>query len=353
MPKINGLYTGLQYAIYNIDVTGSGVADADAFLQNAIDNNAADSIVSIVMVPQAVADYIQHEDTPFSIEQGISRPLSFVLPSGSAYSPRNKKLLSYPYKFISVDTMIDAKDYRYEYFTVQNSKVWFKLYCALAPNPEIVVVPERYASNTNHIAENVSESVSLSGYPQCAFTIDSYRAWLAQSSLPDISAIAAGGVTALGGGGAAIAAAASGAAASTVALPVIAGAAGAIGLIGAISSIINKATKGAKSRGTQGSSTMTAMRQMHPHFRLMSITTYQAQILDDYFDRYGYFCGRIKVPNRAARPHWTYIKTQAVNLHGNIPTADLTKIKSIYNRGVTFWRNGWEVGLYNLDNRPV
>ena len=349
MPKINGLYTGLKYTTFNIDVGTTGLAEADAFFQDAIDRNAADSIVSIVMVPQAVADYLQHADDPYSVIQWVTRPQTFA----GNYTPRNKKLLSYPYKFISVDTMIDAKEYRYEYFTAQDNSVRFKLYCALAPNPEIVVVPMNYASDNYHMIENVCESVSLTGYPQCAFTIDSYRAWLAQSSLPDISAIAAGGVTALGGGGAAIAAAAAGAGASSVALPVIAGAAGAIGLIGAVSNIINKATKGAKARGTQGSSTLTAMRQMHPHFRRMTITTYQAKILDDYFDRYGYICGKLKIPNRTSRPHWNYVKTQAVNVKGPIPTADLTKIKAIYNKGVTFWRNGWEVGLYNLDNRPV
>lgn len=351
MPKVNGLYTGLKYGVYNIDV-GSGVSDADDFLQDAIDNNAADSIVSIVMVPQAVANTAQTAGSPFNIQQGITRPTAFQ--DTNAYSPRNKKLLSYPYKFISVDTMTDAKDYRYEYFKVTNSKVWFRVYCALAPNPEIVVVPEYYGkptAQTQHF--NVCESVSMTGYPQCAFTIDSYRAWLAQSALPDVSAIAATGLTTLGAGGAAAAGIAAGAAASTVALPVVAAAAAGVGLVGAISSTINKATKGAKSRGTQGSSTLTAMRQMHPHFRLMSITTYQARILDDYFDRYGYVCGRIAVPNRAARPHWTYIKTQSVNIYGAIPTADLTKIKAIYNRACTFWIHGWEVGLYNIDNRPV
>ena len=77
-----------------------------------------------------------------------------------------------------------------------------------------------------------------------------------------------------------------------------------------------------------------------------------AQIIDEYFNMYGYATHRVKVPNRVIRPHWNYVKTINVSLTGSVPADDMALLRSIYDKGVTFWRNGNEVGQYNLDNRP-
>lgn len=349
MPKVNGLYSGLSYSVFNFDTE---VSSADALIQDFIDNNAADSIVGITMMPSALAEVTGQEEEPTSINYEVSRPTGFIYhDTGITYTPKNKKLLSYPFKFLSVDTISDCKEYRYEWSGIAN-KIKFKIIGAISPNPEVIIAPYKYNGIHGDNSINAVESVTLSGFPQCAFTIDSYRAWLAQSAIPDVAGIAAGGLTAVGGGAAGVAAAAAGAAASSVALPVIAGVAGLVGLVGGISSLINKATKGSRTRGSQGTSTLTAINKYMPHFRHMSIRPQQAKIIDDYFDRYGYYCGRIKVPNRNVRQNWTYTKTQSVEITGAIPSSDLDKIKSIYNRGITFWRTGYHVGNYNLSNQP-
>ena len=77
-----------------------------------------------------------------------------------------------------------------------------------------------------------------------------------------------------------------------------------------------------------------------------------AQIIDNYFNVYGYATHRVKIPNRAIRPHWNYVKTQNVSLTGSVPADDMARLRQIYDNGVTFWRNGNEVGDYSLDNRP-
>ena len=347
MPKINGLYTGLSYSVFNLDSEESSI---DSLLQDFVDQNMVDSVVGIAMMPSAVAEVSGQAAEPTSINFDVTRQNYFTNhETGVTYTPRNKKLVSYPYRFLSVDTICDSHEYRFEW-SGDKTKIKFKITGAISPNPEIILSPYQYNGIHGEDSINAVESVTLSGFPQCAFTVDSFRAWLAQSSIPDVAGIAAGGLTAIGGGAAGIAAVSAGAAASTVALPVIAGAAGAIGLIGGISSLINKVTKGARTRGSQGTSTLTAMKKYLPHFRIMSIRVEQAKIIDDYFDRYGYYCGRIKVPNRNVRTQWTYCKTQSVNIRGNVPDADLTKIKSIYNNGITFWRNGYTVGHYELSN---
>lgn len=75
------------------------------------------------------------------------------------------------------------------------------------------------------------------------------------------------------------------------------------------------------------------------------------KIIDEYFDRFGYATHVNKIPNRNVRPHWTYTKTRGCNLVGGAPASALSVISSVYNKGITFWKNGNEIGNYELDNR--
>ena len=76
---------------------------------------------------------------------------------------------------------------------------------------------------------------------------------------------------------------------------------------------------------------------------------------------YGYQTNRVKIPNINAREHYTYVKTCGCNIVsgkenendvivGGLPTDDLHKIVSIYDNGITFWKNGNNIGNYSLDN---
>ena len=84
----------------------------------------------------------------------------------------------------------------------------------------------------------------------------------------------------------------------------------------------------------------------------MSITAEYAKIIDDYFTRFGYGIKRLKVPNRSSRPHWNYVKTAGCTISANVPADDERKICGIYDKGITFWKNGSEVGNYALNNSP-
>ena len=68
---------------------------------------------------------------------------------------------------------------------------------------------------------------------------------------------------------------------------------------------------------------------------------------------FGYATRRCKKPNRNSRPHWNYVKTVGATVTGSVPADDMKKICSIYDNGITFWKNGSEVGDYSLDNSPV
>lgn len=91
-----------------------------------------------------------------------------------------------------------------------------------------------------------------------------------------------------------------------------------------------------------------------------------AKRIDNYFTLYGYAIKNVKVPNIKSqpknylRPHWNYVK----NLHTvvlPITEGSITRyvgtdveetIQAIYDKGITFWMHGEEVGDYSLDNSP-
>lgn len=81
-----------------------------------------------------------------------------------------------------------------------------------------------------------------------------------------------------------------------------------------------------------------------------SIKPEYANIVDDYFTLYGYATHRVKIPNRNVRPHWTYTKTVGCTIAGNCPADAESAICAIYDNGIRFWREGSEVGNYSLNN---
>ena len=77
------------------------------------------------------------------------------------------------------------------------------------------------------------------------------------------------------------------------------------------------------------------------------------RIIDDYFNKFGYATHRVKTPNIGTRPHWNYVQTRGCSIKGNVPADTARNICNIYDSGITFWKNGSEVGNYQLDNSPV
>lgn len=72
----------------------------------------------------------------------------------------------------------------------------------------------------------------------------------------------------------------------------------------------------------------------------------QANILSDFFNRYGYQINRVKVPNFKGRNGFNFVKTTDCIVTGGIPMEDLVQIKQMFNNGVTMWHDPWNVGAY-------
>ena len=74
-------------------------------------------------------------------------------------------------------------------------------------------------------------------------------------------------------------------------------------------------------------------------FNYMSIRSEFARAIDHYFDMFGYKVAGIRGINTRTRSNWNYIKTIDINILGNIPQADMQRLKALYNNGFTIWHN--------------
>ena len=88
-------------------------------------------------------------------------------------------------------------------------------------------------------------------------------------------------------------------------------------------------------------------------FRKMSVRAEFARAIDSWFDMFGYKVNRLGVPLKAHRQNWWYTKTIGANIDGNIPNEDMQIIKTIYNNGVTYWRNPANIKNYSVSNNIV
>lgn len=334
----HGLYTGVTYEAKECP-NAIQMSQLDQFIADLVQARKQDSIVSVFMMPKA---FFNTNLPAYPVYQSytVNRPTSIA-----GYTPRNKKLLTYPYCFVNADALNGSKIYRYELSNYSaGAAIYFSMACAVTPNPEILCAPVAYNGipfDLQNLQRNYTESLICSGFPQCAFMIDSYRAWLAQKANGEI----------LGAVGSAV-----GAVGSIAAGNVIGGVIGAVGLANSVNNIIQDSTQGNRVRGGAGGSVEVATRGKGIYFKQMNVDAEHAHIIDDYFDRFGYSCERIKTPNRTARPHWTYIKTRGCSLvpqtsHGSVPADVTARIKQIYDNGITFWRSTSRIGDYSQDNR--
>lgn len=322
-----GVFSGVHYNVF------STWQSAASFIAEATEQNKADGIVSIFMLPIAfTSDYQSTMPEVFDIER--DKHLTDI----DGYVPKNNKLFTYPYNLLYVtNNEGNVANYAFEYFSTD--KCNFNVSGAMCCTPECMLVPLNYKG----VEKNYNEKLTIGNFPQCAYTVDTFKAWVAQNQNQlALSAINAIGTTAVG-------AAAMYASGGTLGAGMTLNGIQQIGSL--VASVSDKSTLPPHARGGGGSIINMANQIKGFQFYYAHIRREFAEIIDDYFNTYGYATHRVKVPNRVIRPHWNYVKTVNVNITGSVPADDLAKIRGIYDNGVTFWRNGNEVGNYALDNR--
>ena len=404
-----GLYSGLTFRTYELNA--SGASNVTSFLQNASDNGREDSIVSIFVAPKQIVsgDGIAGQNNDYTVKRPTSLFDYTHANNIQTYTPHNKKLLTFPYVGILLYNNQGAQEeLAYEYFSDPNNctfTLWGSSGCA----PDVIVIPTGYKHNSDTFI------MELTGYPQCGWTTDSYKAWLAKNQpfisndidqIQTTTSYKAGSIDIAGKKDKAntinsvINRASNAAQGISSAIGGVAGIDTAINpgktVANAVNAGINAATQGFnasndiyqyeqnKAQRTLDAAYNNNMAQLQIE-RLMaqkqvaqltppsyhgtsvgaaklycknfairicafSIQPQFAKRIDEYWDLFGYKTNRVKIPNRAVRPHWTYCKTQGCNFSGSVPMNDMSQIRALYDGGIRWWKNGDEIGNYSLNN---
>lgn len=378
----SGIYTGLTKNLFTYDPSNpkACVQDANAVIEAATKANKADGIVSITMYPKFFMNWAITGDLATGLVPHTVDSIPAFTGTFDGYKPKNNKLYTAPFCGVYVDNLQgNAANYAYEYF--ENRKPTFNIVGAVNGNLECASIPLNYKG----LPTNFQESLIMGGFPQCAWNVDTFKAWIAQNKYAiaagvantAISTAARVGAAIATGGLSEIAAAPAAAGTNVVSFPNAyqppAGVGSGGGITGAAingsSNILNDtinlvaqvktaSTQPNHARGQQSSSVFCAMGYQGFHYMPYRIQGQFAKIVDDFFSMYGYKTNRLKVPNRNGRKAWNYVKTCGCNLTGSAPADVTASLVQIYDKGITFWRcidlsagNPFtRVGNYSLDN---
>lgn len=335
-----------------------------------------------------------------------SNLLTFRGSRGETYTAKNKKLAQSPYRdIIAYDNNGNYITYNWEDFNENFGTGIFKIYGSVNGETEIILVPTKYKGLT----ENTVDVLRIQNFPSIAWSEDSFARFWSENQNKITSGIVAAAVSSIygsikgatsgfmhGGKVGAIAGGimggvsglASGASSATNTTSPKINQQGLFpnnapkttfsiddkaalrtanaGMIG-VASIIDVTRKRDSFLGQQSvSQNNILMDKFGITIWERSIKPYYAKQIDAYFNLYGYKVSELKVPNIFAvsandlRPCWNYIKNvETVVLPitsgntANYVDADVEEeLQSIYNKGITFWMNGEEVGDYSINNSP-
>lgn len=378
----SGIYTGLTKNLFEYDLYNprACVENANAVITEATKANKADGIVSITMYPKFFMNWSITGDLATGLVPHTVDSIPAFTGTFDGYKPKNNKLYTAPFCGIYVDNLQgNAANYAYEYF--ENRKPKFNIVGVVNGNLECASIPLNYKG----LPTNFQESLLMGGFPQCAWNVDTFKAWIAQNKYAIAAGVANTAIdtvkqAALAATGVGMAGEVAGMSAAMTG----AGSAQTIQAVGQYANayqnaqnvsyntqgdILNKtinlvaqvktaSTQPNHARGQQSSSVFCAMGYQGFHYMPYRIQGQFARIIDDFFSMFGYKTNRLKIPNRNGRKSWNYVKTCGCTLTGSAPADVIAALVQIYDRGITFWRcidlfagNPFtRVGDYTLDN---
>lgn len=346
----DGIYGGATLFAFDA-YSQSDIDELNAFITLFTEGGKPDAILSIYMIPKNLIGTIPADHhLSFTLHPnhfGFAPSAVTKNDTLNGYLPKNGKMYTYPYNYLHVDNANGSNlTLRYEFFGVQNNvhQPMLVIDGVITQPVAVALRPTNYkgvgvGSSLNPETVN-TEMIQINNYPICSWNVDSYNAWIAQNAVPtalntisNISTLGLAGVISKG-----------------IAGPLASGVGAVSGLLGQMYSASIQADVN-KGNFNNGGVNVTARKNTFYYGRC-SVNYQYAKMIDDYFTMYGYAIKSIGRINTHSRPHWNYVKTVGCVLTGSIPSDDARKIVSIYDRGITFWKNGNEVGNYELDNRP-
>ena len=151
------------------------------------------------MVPRILVDHFYNVDSTATDPQGHSAPLiktkgasSIILGpmpqtnTVSGYTPKNRKLLTYPYKYILLsDGNGHSVAFRHELWAGRQNEYW-KLDFTIFGSPTIRVTPMGYATQ-NTTKENNEYALTITGFPMINWSCSAWDRWTSGSFLGKVT----------------------------------------------------------------------------------------------------------------------------------------------------------------------
>ena len=357
--KYNNIFSGLEIKVCPSLVNAKTILDQ----YNAA--GMGDAVVAIYQAPGTVTTTSPSEEYNFIQEGVISIPLSNSI---DGYSPKNQKTLQYPYHYgWAYGYQGSSMLLKFELSSNANHQLDVKYKGTTVPTPAYKV----FAQNYNGLTENYTVSFDLTGFVQCAWTNDSYQAYIAQNqpifdslienltysqdiallnqsqsstskSIQELSDFFTQGSIP----------------SDAFMPPVAAAATNKLNFEQPINNLINSINAQKISRdmvpphakGTISSPVLnTALNLNKISLFRFNVKAEVAKTIDDFFTMFGYPVHRIKKPNLNSRSSWNYVKTVECGITGNCILQDLQTLRKIFDKGVTIWHTN-DVGNYNLSN---
>lgn len=315
--------------------TPSAAAAVDWFIQNGQE----DAIVAMYQYPANFGfDSVNYDSMQIYMAGTID-----------GYTPNNNKLFSYPYNLIVVDNNCgQTAEYKWEQWDSGANRGKFSIAGCAMGNPTAFLYPLAYRGQV----QDYASGLMYNSFPANPIVGDAFKAWWAQNKTATLASVGATGAAAIG-------------TAALIGAGAITGGAAAVAGVGAVMGVASSAGHAVAKKkdlerippqvhGHANSDYLNAgMGKCEFTFYKTCIKYQFARIIDRYFDKFGYATHLTKIPNTHSRPHWNYVKTISATITGSLPADDAKKICQILDAGITFWKNGSEVGNYGLDNRPT
>lgn len=340
----NNVFSGLYY------FACCSYADARSIINQYDSAGKGDAIIAIFLAPKEFFNgaikisgngstiYIPANSSSISTlleSTTISRPSKL-----NGYTPKNNKMFTYPYSYLYVTNNVGNDNiFRYEDFATATPK--FLIGGSLGQGCTTKLCPISYKGYTTN-AEVFEYGVTGAKYPVCAWSSDYYTNWVTQNAANQANTLIKAGV---------------GAAAGAAFGGVGAFAGGAISLLTAVASNMAKKYEASvipdQAKGNTNTSDILIGWQRYFTVDCMSVRAEIAKVIDDYFSVYGYKVNSVKVPNVTGRTNWNFVKTIGCYILADIPQTDLAEIKSMFDKGVTFWHNPNTFMDYSQSNAIV
>lgn len=270
------------------------------------------------------------------------------------YVPRNKKLLTFPYRYILINNNAGSSmAYHYELFNTEQ-KV-FKIFGCISVGCSIKIFPYSYGvKNPDGSLINFKSymyGLDAGKLPTCSWFNDPYTNWLTQNSVNNAIDIGKGSLKIVGG-----------AIASTVnpILGTLLMANGAVDIADNMKERYEHSLAPITGQGGVNQGDLMFSEKKAFEYHRMTIKREYAIAIDDYFDKYGYKTNKIKLPNQTGRSYWNFVQIgssedigYSTNNTRSVPANSMLTINNIYRNGVTIWHNHDNLGDYSLNNTII